>query len=773
MPRKRLATVEEAIMIHLLEYQRYFEEGTVPLEMTQAGISNAVGVRRSHISSSLDTAKAKGFIEENLAHVKGQARRRKCYTLTSMGLPAVKDLKTKFEETDVTGRLSEGEGYQGSLGHLVERTDSSMTLARLSLLTYDGTVNLPVTEPKGPGTGGKVIPEIPNFVGRVKEIEELDNLKEGSTSLIVIRGIPGIGKTALVAHTLRMWNTESRTFWFGIGEWSSPRNTANHLASNLGSRGSSRLKRYLDAHEVPDLADIGDILLGLDEPLLLVFDDCQNCSMNMSHFLKMLVSVCGSSDNVSMILIGREVPDILNLEQKLGQGTVSEMELGVLPIQASLDLLQKRGIIEPKASVIAETSGGHPLYLSLVEETDTTGQSPDASTLVSKEVFSSLKENEKEMLHCLAVFREPVDMDAFVTDDEDLDSLEKLEKRCILTRANGWVMHNLLREFFFSRQTKNDRLARHENAAEYYNTHSTGMASKVEETHHLLMAGDFESAMLLLIANGLDWLHHGFQDEILQLTVKVPGEWQNPDEVYEVQMLEACAHDQVGSWDEAEKGYGRCLKLAQSLDDSEKVARTMRRLGKIHYRRGELSEALGTFQKALDTAGSEVTGLIAEIHNSIGVVHWRQGDAGKARAAYEIDLNISEKARDPEGQSRALNNLGILDWQEGNHDIALERYARALDLAENIPDKKLVAVLYSNIADAYKSKSETDDAGKYYLRCLELSEDLRFNWQVAEAHRGLADIDVENKTKHLETALQIFDRLGAKEDAKIVKAMME
>ena len=77
MARKRLVTVEEAILMHLLDYARYSSEDTVPMELAQAGISQALGVRRSHVSMSLDSAKSKGMVEEHIARVKGESRRRK------------------------------------------------------------------------------------------------------------------------------------------------------------------------------------------------------------------------------------------------------------------------------------------------------------------------------------------------------------------------------------------------------------------------------------------------------------------------------------------------------------------------------------------------------------------------------------------------------------------------------------------------------------------------------------------------------------------------
>ena len=166
-----------------------------------------------------------------------------------------------------------------------------------------------------------------------------------------------------------------------------------------------------------------------------------------------------------------------------------------------------------------------------------------------------------------------------------------------------------------------------------------------------------------------------------------------------------------------------------------------------------------------DESGS----LMAELHGSLGVVLWKLGDTDAARKSHDSDLRISEAGKDQRGISRALNNLGILDWLAGNHTTALEKYARALKCAEKIADNRLIAILYSNMGDVHRTMGNATDARRYYERCLELAEDLKFNWQVAEAYRGLADVMPEKRSDYLSRALNIFDRLGAEEDAKTVR----
>jgi tetratricopeptide (TPR) repeat protein len=333
-------------------------------------------------------------------------------------------------------------------------------------------------------------------------------------------------------------------------------------------------------------------------------------------------------------------------------------------------------------------------------------------------------------------------------------------------------MHALFKYFFYGRQGRAEREARHETAAEYYGSYAPTPREGIEEAYHLFMAGDAESSLLLLVKDGDGWIKKGFQDEFLMLCELVPASWESPEELFEVLMLKAKVLKQVGEWGSAEDVLGRCMDISKMLDDARR-ARVLQAIGAMHYRKGELSGALELFQEAKGLVPDDDPLLMTEVQNGIGVVNWRLAKPDAARKAYEMDLRISEGEGAHTGIARALNNLGILDWQEGRSDNALEKYARAVDAAQRIPDKRLVAMLYSNIADAYKSKGEVREAKRFYERCLELSEDLRFKWQIAEACRGLADIVDDRREEYLTRALRMFERLGAKEDAKAVREMMK
>ena len=446
------------------------------------------------------------------------------------------------------------------------------------------------------------------------------------------------------------------------------------------------------------------------------------------------------------------------------------MELGPLDEHSSLELLAARGMPEHRACKIARRGGGHPLYLSLAGAESGPPDTRDMEKMLAAEVLAMLSDHENDIMRLLSVFRTPVNSDALIESREDMESLENLKRRCLVIDRGGWSMHGLLRDFYYLRQTPAERAARHDRAAEHYNRHPDTFQDVIEEIYHLFMAGDTDSAILALAARGSDMLSRGYVDELLGMLVMAPKDWQDRDDSLAMVFLRATAMDLLGNWEDAAADYEMCLAIARKLGDGDMESAILRRLGAIRYRRGDLAGAREYMETAMGM--TESPKLVAELQGGLGVILWKLGDTVSAKKAHLGDLTISEGENDPAGMARALNNLGILDWQLGNHADAMERYARALKHAEKISDKKLVAILYSNMGDVQRTMGNPGEARRYYERCLELAEDLKFNWQVAEAYRGLAVVVPEKRRDYLSRALTIFERLGADDDAKTVREMM-
>ncbi len=770
MKRKRLVTVEEAILLHLMNYRRYGDEPEVPISVTQAGISRALGVRRSHISTSLDTAKKKELVAEKIAHVKDEKRRRKSYFLTAQGLESAKSLESKLLGEKIIGLLKDGSKFEGTLEDYVAKLGMERELSRVAIHTHDGKVELAdlVAEDAKPASSAP-IPQVKSFVGRHKELREIREFLSNRKKILMVQGMPGIGKTTLIAHSLGEIRTEP-VFWFNVNQWSSPRNTSTHLAEFLDARSQPRLKRYLAAHETLDMADLQDIMAETTTTSTLIFDDCQESSQNLKILLKMLISMSIESPNLKLILIGRDLEDIFDFRTSLKTDITLEIKLTGLDEEASKSILKMQGVGSDEISEIVKNSSGHPLYLTLVKKVGE-DKPADIENLIATETLAGLSETELELLSRLSVFRKPVHRDAIVETNDDFQILDALISKSLILQNEGLHTHAILQNYIYNRQAPDNRRSHHENAAEFYNSQSSHPENRIEETYHLIKAEDLESALMLMQTDGRSWLKQGYQEELLATLDMLAIDKLEPEDRYQATFLKAFALDQIGEWEQAAILFSRSREIAEALDSEVMEAAALQKLGTIHYRKGEMEKASQLFQDA-ERKAADAPLLKAEIENGLGVVNWRLGNSELALKSYESDYAISKEAKNQEGMARALNNMGILNWEAGKFDKALEMYASAMKLAENLNDHKLTTILYSNIADAYKSKEEPAEALRYYERCLSLSKELEFKWQVAETYRGMAELVDTKRDEYLRLALETFEKLGAKEDVKVVKAML-
>ncbi|MCD6461287.1 MAG: winged helix-turn-helix domain-containing protein, partial [Thermoplasmata archaeon] len=90
-------TARERILIHLLNYIHLENEYTLPLPVTQPGISGELSIQRPYVSMVLKAMREEGLVVEKTAHITGVQRKRKAYLLTPQGIEAAKLLKERYE----------------------------------------------------------------------------------------------------------------------------------------------------------------------------------------------------------------------------------------------------------------------------------------------------------------------------------------------------------------------------------------------------------------------------------------------------------------------------------------------------------------------------------------------------------------------------------------------------------------------------------------------------------------------------------------------------
>ena len=101
-------TIKDKILLHIFEY-RGFAQGYEPsAALTQDGIAEGVGISRSHVAITMTNLKEKGMVAEYLASIRGLARQRKTYVLTTEGMNYTGNLRNNLYTKTVMFKDTEG-----------------------------------------------------------------------------------------------------------------------------------------------------------------------------------------------------------------------------------------------------------------------------------------------------------------------------------------------------------------------------------------------------------------------------------------------------------------------------------------------------------------------------------------------------------------------------------------------------------------------------------------------------------------------------------------
>jgi hypothetical protein len=136
-------TVEERILLHLLDFTRYRNKIEAPLAITQEGISQCIRVERKHIPRSLKAMHEKNLIEERKIHVTNKPQRMKTYHLTLHGEGKASELKEGIMDLIIKIRDEKGHIKEKTISDVEKLIKGLYTLAEvLSCVQSESVFNL-------------------------------------------------------------------------------------------------------------------------------------------------------------------------------------------------------------------------------------------------------------------------------------------------------------------------------------------------------------------------------------------------------------------------------------------------------------------------------------------------------------------------------------------------------------------------------------------------------------------------------------------------------
>lgn len=383
---KHHLTVNEKILLHLLESHRSQNLREAPISITQKGIAENVNIRWNHVPRAMHSLKKQGYITEDMSHIEGKTRRQKAYFLTDEGLLFAKNLRERILGWDVFLRRSDGQVAKLKLSRVNSQLKTKFTPLTLYMSLKDDDIidekglisgdekEVKRKEPRIFFTSGELVwPK--DLIGRESEIKKLsDAIDSDKFQTIVIYGSVGIGKSALMAEILKMYKEKKNIFWYQLSESDSEKDVLRGLGEFLSRLSEPDLLKYLEGKNI-QIEDAQRIIgRGLKEKeTILAFDNYFNVSEKVADLFSYLCDLAEKNKGLKVIINAMDTtPFYCRFYDKneIAKRKIAEFTIKGLDKEGIKSMLGTPNIDCDALKKIHQMTRGHPLTIELIKKGD-------------------------------------------------------------------------------------------------------------------------------------------------------------------------------------------------------------------------------------------------------------------------------------------------------------------------------------------------------------------------------------------------------------------
>jgi len=642
-----------------------------------------------------------------------------------------------------------------------------------------------LTPPEKKGEGFNMVKDLigaENFVGRRRDLWLIEKaLFEDRLKVIVVRGIGGIGKTALASKFVKRHKNEFKAVFakkmvdphmgveeiLGLLDQFFMRNGDDGLHAVLQESVDLKL-------EVLNRCLKKGYLIVLDNFEILI-EDSRIRNEDIEKFLQAVMS----GDHLSKVVITSRYGFTFRDEK----GLVKTVDLDELRPQFALQLLEKLGIEDFEMRVkIYSKIGGNPQFLEffvrLAESRRVEDLLEDVTPVRAKigdwllnGLVELLSEEELKVLKGVSVFRLPVEKSAFDYVNASDSVVEKLVYYSLVKFDQYYFMHPGVKDYVNSLLSDDERIEAHVEAVEYYRTllekKKADVLDVLELHYHLVESEQYEEAGGIVLEIFEVFYRWGFRGKLMELliqTVKTTDGRTKAAALHDLGIILGA----FGEYKEAEKYYKESLELAESLGDKQGIARSLHQLGNLECLQGSYKEAEKYYKKSLELLESlgDKHGIASSLHQ-LGVLQEYQGNYKEAEKYYKESLELKESLGDKHGIASSLHQLGVLQEYQGNYKEAEKYYKESLELEESLGDKQGIAQSLHQLGILQQYQGNYKEAEKYYKESLELKESLGDKHGIAVSLHQLGMLqeyqgNYKEAEKYYKESLELAENLGDK-----------
>lgn len=566
--------------------------------------------------------------------------------------------------------------------------------------------------------------------------------------LVVITGMPGVGKTTLAAVLARESVSLEHIFWHSFYPGQGATVVIWKLAAFLAWQDQPDLWQMLQGAQqsggqLPPTDVLFDFALeGLrGQPYLLCFDDFHHVAddPDVDPLLDRLLRLVKAGETRLILTTGR-IPDFLppNPITPLTGLTLTETQ--------ELIHLRQLALTPAQTDPLHRLTEGNTEFLNLALNALEQSRHPDRllerlaeadniERYLLNEVDAALSEDERRVLGAVAaLLGYPGTRTIIETLLEGGRIRRPLRDLCdrflLFTQDSAWgreyFEHSILRLFYYDNLSRAERRRMHHEAAIFYESDEP---DRLRAALHYERAGEHERAAELVTADVWVLINQGLAQPAIRLLERLTRTPLNPQMILQLNLALGQLLVFVGQGRSAQDRFHQALSQLAHLSDPIKIAQFKAR---IYLGLGELlryedpSQALAWLYKGL----SELTKIETPFHQEEAALRIRAGNVQWAMGNYPEALALLQQGIQllPSGPSQwraiGLLNLGNVYDDQGDPQQATEIWQQALHITRNLNDHYWTLVILSNLGIGNVIAGAWQAAEEAYHQALTLAKQL-------------------------------------------------
>jgi DNA-binding PadR family transcriptional regulator len=346
-----LIAPRDRVLLHLLDARGHRLPDRPSPQMTQEGVSVALGVNRTHITRILKPLLDDGQVESKKGHVTGRDRKLTYYALTESGLARAMDTIRSFGDEYVELIDASGSRNKTKVRDALKKHPEIGALALADAVQEGHVLKVPGVRfvQANVAVGGV------EQLERERQIEQAGAFLDSPSTLLVIIASYGYGSSSLLKHTaLELW--KGPLFWFDLGIDGSAKSLSDSL---------DQFAKRLDCSDWHGL---------IDREALLCLDNYHIAEEPLVDLLIELVKHLRSGKTKIAVAMRGETPSYNRFYQRrdVEDGTAIEITLSRFE-EATVKKMLGDEIDDEAFQLIHMLTRGQPLALALLKTGDVEG----------------------------------------------------------------------------------------------------------------------------------------------------------------------------------------------------------------------------------------------------------------------------------------------------------------------------------------------------------------------------------------------------------------